>query len=321
MKPPETPSNSSGPSSKTGPVLCDTLTFHPLAWIHYQWFCHRGPTEVAAFAVTSDPLRPLYITHMCFLKQTAYTAFVELDDAAVHDHLNDWLDRDLQPYQINRIWCHTHPGVSPHPSAQDWDTFSRLCGQMDWAVMMILAKGGACHCTLRTASKVTTTTTGPFNTTSTTTERVTSDKNLHVAVDWTAFRGKSAIKTTSWERTYQANVVMPPPAVRPPCPDKGTLILTSPNKTWNLEQRPATPPTPLGRARRKVIPGDNLVPPPMVHARDLPISETDLAFDRELATVLRAVLPLDCGIARFCGQNETIQRSILRDCGVIIKES
>jgi hypothetical protein len=53
------------------------------------------------------------------------------------------------PEQFARIWIHTHPGDSARPSRTDEETFARVFGRCDWAVMAILARGGATSARLR----------------------------------------------------------------------------------------------------------------------------------------------------------------------------
>ena len=55
----------------------------------------------------------------------------------------------LPPERFARIWVHTHPGKSPHPSITDEETFQRCFGNSDWAVMFILARGGQSYARLR----------------------------------------------------------------------------------------------------------------------------------------------------------------------------
>ena len=52
------------------------------------------------------------------------------------------VDAGRRPEQFARIWLRTHPGDCPRPSSTDEDTFDRVFGRVDWAVMFILAAGG-----------------------------------------------------------------------------------------------------------------------------------------------------------------------------------
>jgi hypothetical protein len=67
---------------------------------------------------------------------------VAFDDAAVAEFFDQQIDRGLRPEQFGRIWIHTHPGDSARPSSVDEETFLRVFGRSDWAVMAIVACGG-----------------------------------------------------------------------------------------------------------------------------------------------------------------------------------
>lgn len=67
---------------------------------------------------------------------------VAFDDHAVAEFFEDQVDQGRAPDQFARIWCHTHPGDSAEPSGVDVETFDRVFGNCDWAVMFILAKHG-----------------------------------------------------------------------------------------------------------------------------------------------------------------------------------
>ncbi|MFO1045858.1 MAG: hypothetical protein U0941_29090 [Planctomycetaceae bacterium] len=47
------------------------------------------------------------------------------------------------------MWVHTHPGNCARPSAVDEETLSRVFGRSDWAVMAIVACGGATYARLQ----------------------------------------------------------------------------------------------------------------------------------------------------------------------------
>ena len=58
------------------------------------------------------------------------------DDEAVSVFFEDQVDLGRKPEQFFRLWCHTHPGDSPDPSSIDEETFARVFGRCDWAVMV-----------------------------------------------------------------------------------------------------------------------------------------------------------------------------------------
>ena len=125
-----------------------TLRFTPTAWAKLEFFCHRGDTEIGGFGV-SPANDPLLIEDFITVHQRVSAVTVAFDDTAVADFYDQQVDLGRQPHQFSRIWCHTHPGDSPNPSSTDEDTFARVFGGCDWAVMFILAKGGKTYARLR----------------------------------------------------------------------------------------------------------------------------------------------------------------------------
>lgn len=81
--------------------------------------------------------------------QTCTPVAVEFDDAAVADFFDDQVDLGRQPAEFGRLWIHTHPGNSAQPSGTDEETFARVFGGTDWAVMFNLARGGQTYARLR----------------------------------------------------------------------------------------------------------------------------------------------------------------------------
>jgi hypothetical protein len=115
------------------------ITFAPLAWLKLLMFLHAGDTEVGGFGISSEK-RPLYIEDFVTVKQTVSAVTVAFDDTAVADYFDDCIDRGLTPARFARIWAHTHPGESPDPSSVDEETFHRVFGSCDWAVMLIVSR-------------------------------------------------------------------------------------------------------------------------------------------------------------------------------------
>ncbi len=125
-----------------------TLRFSPTAWAKLLFLRDLGPTEIGAFGITAaDDL--LYLVDVVLVAQLTSALSVEFDDAAVADFFDAQVDAGRRPEQFARIWLHTHPGDCPRPSSTDEDTFDRVFGRVDWAVMFILAAGGQTHCRLR----------------------------------------------------------------------------------------------------------------------------------------------------------------------------
>ena len=115
------------------------ITFTPLAWLKLQFFCHLGETEIGGFGITAKD-DPLYVEDFVTVRQQTSMMTVAMEDEAVADFSDRCVDQGLLPQNFLRIWCHTHPGVSPDPSGVDEETFARVFGACDWAVMFILGR-------------------------------------------------------------------------------------------------------------------------------------------------------------------------------------
>jgi proteasome lid subunit RPN8/RPN11 len=117
------------------------LVFAPLAWLKLQYFCHAGGTEIGGFGITSKE-DLLYVEDFVTVRQRTSAVTVEFADQAVADFLDRCVDGGLSPRNFLRLWCHTHPGSSAEPSEIDEETFARVFGSCDWAVMFIASRTG-----------------------------------------------------------------------------------------------------------------------------------------------------------------------------------
>jgi len=105
-------------------------------------------TEIGGFGIAlADDL--LLVEDFVTVKQEASVVSVSFDDASVADLFDDQVDAGRRPEQFARIWLHTHPGDSSEPSGTDEETFQRVFGKCQWAVMFILARGGRTYARLR----------------------------------------------------------------------------------------------------------------------------------------------------------------------------
>ncbi|WP_417393192.1 hypothetical protein [Gimesia sp.] len=128
------------------------LRFSPYAWAKLIYLRDRGPTEVGGFGIT-EAADPRFVTDIVLVKQTCTDVTVAFDDAAVADFFDDQIDAGRHPENFGRIWIHTHPGFSARPSQVDVETFARVFGNCDWAVMFILARNGATYAELKRTGK------------------------------------------------------------------------------------------------------------------------------------------------------------------------
>ena len=124
------------------------LRFTPTAWARLEYLCHLGESEVGGFGLT-DPDDPLRVLDLLLVKQRVSPVTVAFDDEAVADLFDRMVDEGIAPERFGRVWWHTHPGTCPLPSDTDEQTFARVFGRCDWAVMFILARGGASYARLR----------------------------------------------------------------------------------------------------------------------------------------------------------------------------
>jgi proteasome lid subunit RPN8/RPN11 len=124
------------------------LRFSPTAWAKLLFLRDRGPTEVGGFGI-APAADLLYVEDIRLVQQTCTSISVAFDDLAVAEFFDEQIDAGRRPEQFGRIWIHTHPGDSAQPSHVDEDTFKRVFGPCDWAVMFIIAREGETYCRLR----------------------------------------------------------------------------------------------------------------------------------------------------------------------------
>ena len=91
----------------------------------------------------------MFVKDIAVVKQTVSVATVAFDDNAVADYFCDQVEAGRKPEQFARIWIHCHPGSSPEPSHTDEQTFNRVFGTCDWAVMAIVAQDDSSYARLR----------------------------------------------------------------------------------------------------------------------------------------------------------------------------
>lgn len=152
----------------------------------------RGETEIGGFGL-SAPDDPLYVVDLLVPKQCTTVTTVKFDDASVADLVDDCVDRGLRPEQFGRVWIHTHPGRCPLPSFVDEGTFRRVFQRNEWAVMAIVARGGARYA--RLAFHV-----GPGG-------------SLEVPVRVDYRRPFAGADVDGWEQEYRANIVAEVPSL------------------------------------------------------------------------------------------------------------
>lgn len=124
------------------------LRLTPYAWAKLLCLRDLGETEVGGFGV-SRPGDLLLVEDVQLVRQVCSSVTVKFEDQSVADYFDVQVDQGRTPEEFARIWIHTHPGDSPHPSGTDEETFARCFGTADWAVMFIIAQGGQAYARLR----------------------------------------------------------------------------------------------------------------------------------------------------------------------------
>ena len=115
------------------------LRFSPTAWAKLLYFRDKSDNEVGGFGIT-DPDDLLLVKEFVTIKQEVTVVSVKFDDEAVANFFEDQVDLGRKPEQFARIWLHSHPGNSPEPSIIDDDTFARVFGNCEWAVLFVVAQ-------------------------------------------------------------------------------------------------------------------------------------------------------------------------------------
>ena len=137
---------------RTRPRHCPSpppaLRFSPTAWAKLLFLRDFGDTEVGGFGISS-PDNLLLVQDFVLVPQVSSVVTVAFDDAAVADFFDRQIDVGQRPDQCGRIWIHTHPGECALPSGVDEDTFARVFGRSDWAIMAIVARGGQTYARLQ----------------------------------------------------------------------------------------------------------------------------------------------------------------------------
>ena len=175
---------------RSRPRFATRAPSRPLAsvWAKLLYLRDLGETELGGFGITAaDDL--LLVEDVRLVRQVSTGVSVAFEDEAVADFFDQQVDRDLRPAQFARIWVHTHPGGWPEPSITDEETFPKVFGRTDCAVMFILARGGQSYARLRFHV-------GPG-----------ADVELPVQVDYG--RPFAASDHQAWKAEYEASVREP----------------------------------------------------------------------------------------------------------------
>ena len=127
--------------------VAPVLRFSPTAWAKLLYLRDLSDDEVGGFGI-SDPDDLLYVREFVTVKQQVSPVSVRFDDEAVSKFFDLQVDLGRRPEQFARIWLHSHPADSPEPSSVDEETFKRVFGTCQWAVMAIVARNDSTYARL-----------------------------------------------------------------------------------------------------------------------------------------------------------------------------
>lgn len=163
----------------------DTLRFTAYAYAKLLWMRDRGPTEVAGYCVTAIE-DPLLVTDFVLIKQKCTCVTFDLDTEDIAEYAERMMDAGIPPWACLNILAHSHPSNCSKPSPTDEKNFKKAFSHPHWAIMLILAEGGATYCRLKINV-------GPGVV-----------RELKVSVDWSVPFCGSNIK--AWDEEYEAKV-------------------------------------------------------------------------------------------------------------------
>jgi len=121
------------------------LRFTPFAWEQLQnllTLSEAKKTEIGGFGVT--PKEADLVEELVVLPQESCGTHIDFDDGGIADYLDACVKMGFQPWQVTRVWWHTHPSMAASPSGTDNSTFRQMIGEgADWGYMVIIGTNHA----------------------------------------------------------------------------------------------------------------------------------------------------------------------------------
>lgn len=93
----------------------------------------KKPKEVSGYGILNNDK---IIVDFEVLTQTSNGTYTEHEGLEIAKMLKKYKDKGYEPWQVSRVWIHTHPGMGVTPSIQDNKTFDTFKDN-DWAAMII----------------------------------------------------------------------------------------------------------------------------------------------------------------------------------------
>ncbi len=115
------------------------LRFSPIAWQKIIIGMEYSKNEIGFWGIT-DKNDGLWVCDVYVPEQEVSSATTDFKDGACLKYLTTYAKQGYAPYQLGRVWIHTHPGNSTEPSGKDRHTFKTLIGQSAIGCMVIFGQ-------------------------------------------------------------------------------------------------------------------------------------------------------------------------------------
>ena len=111
-----------------------------------RYLADKYAHEIGGFGLL-DKDNPTRVIDFIVPKQEVSACSIVLGDLG--NLLEEYVEREYEPWQVLRCWIHTHPKGIREPSQTDEDTFTTVMGKQNWAIMVIVPKEGQIYARLR----------------------------------------------------------------------------------------------------------------------------------------------------------------------------
>lgn len=115
------------------------IVFTDYAWRKLMTMVKHAKSEISGYGLLSkDGL----VEDFLLPKQEGNDVNTNFDSNEISTLLVEYARKGYQPYQVTRVWIHSHPNMGVTPSGTDWDTFTDNYADSTWAYMVIVNDKG-----------------------------------------------------------------------------------------------------------------------------------------------------------------------------------
>jgi hypothetical protein len=119
-----------------------------MAWLKMLFWRQCGTYECAWWGLTYED-NPFHVHDVVMCKHYATSGTFEFDDDQLVLQQDEYSQKGWDVRNFRRIYFHTHPHESAHPSQTDETNFGKFFANADFGIMSILARGGANYTRMR----------------------------------------------------------------------------------------------------------------------------------------------------------------------------